>query len=89
MHGLDFGFSYSPLVYSCSTVASLTVKIRNLQYILQNDEIIRRNGGFRKACKEMTDKRKQYLNRLRNLDYKKFEWLIYNLSILYKPTPPP
>lgn len=37
--------------------------------------------------KELIDKRKKYLRILRKWDYKRFEWLVEKLNIVYKPYP--
>jgi small subunit ribosomal protein S15 len=37
--------------------------------------------------KEMIDKRKKFLRYLRKWDYKRFEWLIEKLNIIFKPYP--
>lgn len=37
--------------------------------------------------KELIDKRKKYLKNLRKTDYKKFEWVLEKLDIVYKPPP--
>lgn len=36
---------------------------------------------------ELIDKRKKYLKFLRQRDYKRFEWLLEQLSLVYKPPP--
>lgn len=36
---------------------------------------------------ELIDKRKKHLKYLRRWDYKRFEWLIEKLNIVYKPPP--
>ncbi|KAF7269349.1 28S ribosomal protein S15, mitochondrial [Rhynchophorus ferrugineus] len=41
-----------------------------------------------KVClKELIDKRKKHLKYLRRWDYKKFEWILDQLNIVYKPPP--
>lgn len=35
----------------------------------------------------MIDKRKKQLKYLRRWDYKRYEWLLENLNIIYKPSP--
>ncbi|KAK5645701.1 hypothetical protein RI129_004165 [Pyrocoelia pectoralis] len=42
---------------------------------------------LRVRIKELSDKRKKQLKYLRRWDYKKFEWLIDTLNIVYKPHP--
>lgn len=65
-------------------IASWTGTIRSLQDALEKyprDQILKVH------LKELIDKRKKRLKFLRMWDYKKFEWLIEKLNIVYKPTP--
>ena len=62
------------------------MKIRNYQVLLA-DPVFRRDGVARNRVKELIEKRKKYLAEIRNKDYKKFEWLLEVLSILYQPFP--
>ncbi|XP_018320537.1 28S ribosomal protein S15, mitochondrial [Agrilus planipennis] len=66
-------------------IARWTGTIRALQEVMENHP---RNRRLKVQLKEIIDKRKKYLKFLRTWDYKKFEWLIDNLNIIYKPPPP-
>lgn len=46
-----------------------------------------RNKVMKVELKEMIDKRKKFLGYVRKWDYKKFEWLIEKLDLLYRPYP--
>lgn len=65
-------------------VASMTANIRNLQEHYKSSP---RDKNSRVALKEIIDKRKKRLKYLRTWDYKKFEWLLENLDIMYHPHP--
>lgn len=45
------------------------------------------NKKLKVVLKELIDKRKKYLRILRIWDYKKFEWLIEKLDLIYRPYP--
>jgi len=62
-----------------------TIKIRSFQHLFATQPIHLHNKRMRHQVKEMIDKRKQYLTKLRNKDYRRFEWLIGILGFLYKP----
>ncbi|CAG9863134.1 unnamed protein product [Phyllotreta striolata] len=46
-----------------------------------------RNKWLKIALKELIDKRTKHLRYLRRWDYKKFEWLLETLDLVYKPLP--
>lgn len=46
-----------------------------------------RNKKLKVNLKELIDQRKKHLKYLRRWDYKRFEWLLENLNIIYKPAP--
>jgi len=62
----------------------MTANIRNLQEHYKSSP---RDKNSRVALKEIIDKRKKRLKYLRTWDYKKFEWLLENLDIMYHPHP--
>ncbi|XP_012275139.1 28S ribosomal protein S15, mitochondrial [Orussus abietinus] len=67
-----------------SRIASMTCEILQLQeQMVEND----RNGKTREFLKELIDKRKRILKCLRMADYKRFEWLLEKLNIVYHPFP--
>ncbi|XP_071514111.1 small ribosomal subunit protein uS15m-like [Panulirus ornatus] len=65
-------------------IAMLTVKIRNLQRITY---ITKKRTLERVQLEKIIDRRKKLLKNLRRVDYKRFEWLIEELGILYRPPP--
>ncbi|XP_018578120.1 28S ribosomal protein S15, mitochondrial [Anoplophora glabripennis] len=65
-------------------IAKWTGIIRALQEVLEE---FPRNKKLKVNLKELIDQRKKHLKYLRRWDYKKFEWLLENLNIIYKPTP--
>ncbi|KAF5273590.1 hypothetical protein FQR65_LT04588 [Abscondita terminalis] len=65
-------------------IARWTGAIRALQEIMER---FPRNKRLKVKLKEVIDKRKKHLKYLRRWDYKKFEWLIDTLDIVYKPPP--
>ncbi|XP_065348004.1 small ribosomal subunit protein uS15m [Cloeon dipterum] len=65
-------------------IARATVNIRRLQNMLAQEP---RNKKQKVFLKELIDKRKSMLNKLREADYKRFEWLIEQLNIEYRPQP--
>lgn len=46
-----------------------------------------KNKRMKVALKELIDKRKKQMKYLRRWDYKRFEWLLEALNIVYKPPP--
>ena len=46
-----------------------------------------RNSKEKVNLKELIDKRKKFLRLLRIYDYKRFEWLIEKLDVIYRPYP--
>lgn len=65
-------------------IASWTGSIRSMQETLEQSPHDRK---LKVKLKELIDKRKKRLKFLRAWDYKRFEWLIEKLNIVYKPTP--
>lgn len=66
-------------------IARWTGAIRALQ---EQVELFPRNKIVKVNLKELIDKRKKHLKYLRRWDYKKFEWILENLNVVYKPHPP-
>ena len=62
----------------------MTAEIHRLQEHMQNHP---RNMRSKVVLKEKIDKRKKYLKRLRTWDYKRFEWILEKLNLIYKPSP--
>jgi small subunit ribosomal protein S15 len=69
-------------------IAGLTVKIRNAQKKLAELAARgHRNQAAKVGLKTFVDRRRAQLGHLRSVDYKKFEWLLEKLDIVYKPRP--
>ncbi|KAI4467218.1 28s ribosomal protein s15 mitochondrial [Holotrichia oblita] len=67
-----------------SRIARWTGAIRAWQEIMESHP---HNKTVKIKVKELIDKRKKHLKYLRRWDYKKFEWLLENLELVYKPHP--
>ncbi|GAB0099683.1 28S ribosomal protein S15, mitochondrial [Sergentomyia squamirostris] len=65
-------------------IADMTARIRRLQEIHLNHP---RNRVMKVYLKELIDKRKLYLKYLRRWDYRRFEWLLEKLNLVYKAHP--
>lgn len=65
-------------------IANMTCRIRNWQTVMEREK---KNIVMKVKLQELIDKRKKYLKHLRRMDYKRFEWLIETLGILYRPPP--
>lgn len=65
-------------------IARWTGAIRSLQEVMER---FPRNKHVKVRLKELIDKRKKHLKYLRKWDYKRFEWLLEKLDIVYKPVP--
>ncbi|XP_060517246.1 small ribosomal subunit protein uS15m [Cylas formicarius] len=65
-------------------IAKWTGRIRAWQECMERYP---RNVRLKVKLKELIDKRKKHLKYLRRWDYKKFEWLLEVLNIVYKPPP--
>ncbi|XP_011190324.2 28S ribosomal protein S15, mitochondrial [Zeugodacus cucurbitae] len=76
-HPLDYGSMEAKL-------ARMTVRIRSMQEQLDK---FPRNIKLKVALKELIDKRKKFLKYLRRWDYRRFEWMLEKLDLVYKPPP--
>lgn len=65
-------------------IAKMTVLIRSMQKTMEE---FPRNRRMKVRLKEMIDRRKKFLKYLRTWDYKRFEWLLEKLDLVYKPPP--
>lgn len=65
-------------------IARWTGQIRSMQQLMEEYP---RNKLVKVHLKELIEKRKKHLKFLRRQDYKKFEWLLENLDIVFKPSP--
>lgn len=66
------------------SVAQMTVRIRNLQQIMEKYP---KNGQMIDLLKRLIDKRKKYLKYLRRWDYRRFEWILEKLDLKYVAPP--
>lgn len=76
-HPLDYGSMEAKL-------ARMTARIRGMQEQLDK---FPRNVKLKVALKELIDKRKKFLKYLRRWDYRRFEWMLEKLDLVYKPPP--
>jgi len=67
-------------------IAMQTVKIRNLQQYLINMWPYK-NQPCKHQLTHLVTARRKALGRMRQNDYKKYEWLLEKLNLLYKPQP--
>jgi len=65
-------------------LAHMTAKIRSLQEVMER---FPRNMRMKVNLKEKIDKRKRFLRQLRKQDYRKFEWILEKLDLVYKAYP--
>lgn len=63
----------------------MTASIRRFQEHMEN---FPRDKKIKVELKEMIDKRKKFLKYLRRWDYKRFEWVLEKLDLVFKPHPP-
>ncbi|XP_067630266.1 small ribosomal subunit protein uS15m isoform X2 [Eurosta solidaginis] len=75
-HALDYG--------STEVKSRMTADIRNLQ---MQHELYPRNKKMKVNLKELIDRRKMFLKYLRRSDYRRFEWILEKLDLVYKPKP--
>lgn len=62
----------------------MTATIRSLQ---ERMDKFPRNKRMLVVCKELIDRRKKFLRHLRRWDYKRFEWVLEKLDLVYKAYP--
>ncbi|KOX74605.1 28S ribosomal protein S15, mitochondrial [Melipona quadrifasciata] len=65
-------------------IAAMTTEIQYLQRHIAEQ---RKNVKLRVFLKELIDKRKKFLKYIRRWDYKRFEWLLERLNLIYIPQP--
>jgi len=65
-------------------ISNMTCKIRVLQKRVAANK---KHTEMRVHLKELIDRRRKYLKKLRRMDYKRFEWLLESLGIMFKPPP--
>uniref|UniRef100_A0A1I8PAX0 Small ribosomal subunit protein uS15m n=1 Tax=Stomoxys calcitrans TaxID=35570 RepID=A0A1I8PAX0_STOCA len=76
-HQLDYGSMEAKL-------AGMTVFIRRYQQYMEEHP---RDKKRKVMLKEMIEKRKKFLKYLRRWDYRRFEWILEKLDLVYKPPP--
>lgn len=76
-HDLDYGSMEAKL-------GKMTAQIRSLQEVMEK---FPRQSGAKVHLKELIDKRKRFLRYLRRWDYRRFEYILEKLDIVYKPYP--
>ncbi|XP_062543530.1 small ribosomal subunit protein uS15m [Armigeres subalbatus] len=76
-HDLDYGSMEAKL-------GLMTAQIRSLQEVMEK---FPRQSAAKVHLKELIDKRKRFLRYLRRWDYRRFEYILEKLDIVYKPYP--
>ncbi|XP_055586942.1 28S ribosomal protein S15, mitochondrial [Uranotaenia lowii] len=76
-HDLDYGSMEAKL-------GLMTAQIRSLQEVMEKYP---RHSGAKVHLKELIDKRKRFLRYLRRWDYRRFEYILEKLDLVYKPYP--
>uniref|UniRef100_A0A182UGX0 Small ribosomal subunit protein uS15m n=1 Tax=Anopheles melas TaxID=34690 RepID=A0A182UGX0_9DIPT len=76
-HELDYGSIEAQL-------GLMTARIRSLQDYMEK---FPRQSVVKVQLKELIDKRKRYLRYLRRWDYRRFEYMLEKLDLVYKPYP--
>jgi small subunit ribosomal protein S15 len=62
----------------------MTADIRNMQQVMEE---FPRDKRCKVRLKELIERRKRWLKFLRRWDYKRFEWLLEKLDLVYKSPP--
>ncbi|XP_037080355.1 28S ribosomal protein S15, mitochondrial-like [Pollicipes pollicipes] len=70
-------------------IARLTVKIREFQRRLMTPEGAKEGGPMRRHVHNMTWRRSGLLRQLRAADYRRFEWVLDQVEVIYRPPLPP
>lgn len=68
------------LISSIWTVSCLTIRIRSLQKHMEKN---RTDVICKVALKELIERRNGYLKHLRRFDYKRYEWLLEKLDLVF------
>ncbi|XP_055535769.1 28S ribosomal protein S15, mitochondrial [Wyeomyia smithii] len=76
-HDLDYGSIEAKL-------GLMTAQIRSLQEVMEK---FPRQSRSKVYLKELIDKRKKFLRYLRRWDYRRFEYVLEKLDLVYKPCP--
>lgn len=67
-----------------SRIAAMTSEISDIQECMKEHP---RNKVAKVFLQELVDRRKKQLRLLRNWDYRRFEWILETLNLVYKPVP--
>lgn len=62
----------------------MTADILHFQGVVQKHPY---NKKLKVFLLELVAKRKKYLRKLRRWDYRRFEWILEKLNLIYKPDP--
>ncbi|KAJ9579932.1 hypothetical protein L9F63_004405 [Diploptera punctata] len=65
-------------------IAKMTGAIRSMQQIMEDSP---RSKHIKVQLKELIERRKKFLKYLRRWDYKRFEWVLEKLNLVYKSPP--
>lgn len=76
-HDLDYGSVEAKL-------GLMTAQIRSLQEVMEK---FPRQSAAKVHLKELIDKRKRFMRYLRRWDYRRFEYILEKLDLVYKPYP--
>ncbi|XP_043201589.1 28S ribosomal protein S15, mitochondrial-like [Amphibalanus amphitrite] len=69
-------------------IGRMTAKIRRYQLLLQDPAIFKSSSLMRARVHDLAHKRSGLLRKLRATDYRRFEWLLEQLEIVYRPPLP-
>ncbi|XP_031841078.1 28S ribosomal protein S15, mitochondrial [Nomia melanderi] len=67
-----------------SAIAAMTSEILYIQEYMKEHPY---NKQTKRFLKELVERRKKYLRHLRKWDYRRFEWVLERLNLVYKPDP--
>ncbi|XP_076243639.1 28S ribosomal protein S15, mitochondrial [Calliopsis andreniformis] len=70
-----------------SVEAQIAIMTSQIQYYQKYMQEHPTNSTVKVCLKELIDKRKKFLKLLRNWDYRRFEWILERLNLIYKPVP--
>ncbi|XP_043260440.1 28S ribosomal protein S15, mitochondrial [Colletes gigas] len=70
-----------------SAEAKIAAMTSEIQHIQEHMEQHPRNKPTKQFLKELIDKRKKQLKLLRKWDYRRYEWVLERLNLVYKPDP--
>lgn len=77
-------YRVTSIIILCFSVAAFTSKIHRLQEQIKKYP---HNSKMRVHLKIAIDQRRKQLKHLRTWDYRRFEWVLEKLNLIYKPQP--